>query len=158
MAKDAEKPAEKVNANGVPLFKSDLTALDVKLDKEIVYEFGGPVGVCAMMLGFPALMYYFWVTLEYHQGKMIVPDSFTLDGIKEFVLNELWAKIKEGAYPSLTAVKIYMGYVLFSFILAYIMPGPVVEGLAIPSMKGKKASIQSCPRKTGVEFTCRAKS
>ena len=29
--------------------------------EEIEYEFGGPIGVTAMMLGFPALMYYMWI-------------------------------------------------------------------------------------------------
>lgn len=47
-SKDASKERP-TNANGVPLFKSDVTNLDVKLDKEIVYEFGGPVGVTAMV-------------------------------------------------------------------------------------------------------------
>lgn len=47
-SKDASKERP-TNANGVPLFKSDVTNLDVKLDKEIVYEFGGPLGVTAMV-------------------------------------------------------------------------------------------------------------
>ncbi|KAI8373073.1 ergosterol biosynthesis ERG4/ERG24 [Radiomyces spectabilis] len=127
-----------VNKNGVPLFKQSVTERDRELDNEVVYEFQGPVGVCAMMLGFPSLMYYFWVCLEYHQGKLITPSSFSLEGLSQFFWQELWAKIKVGAYPTALAVKIYMGYVLFSFILAYIMPGPVVEGLALPSLKGKK--------------------
>lgn len=47
MAKDGTKQA--VNSNGVPLFKADFTKLDVKLDNEIVYEFGGPLGVIGMV-------------------------------------------------------------------------------------------------------------
>ena len=47
MAKDGTKPA--VNSNGVPLFRADFTKLDVKLDNEIVYEFGGPLGVIGMV-------------------------------------------------------------------------------------------------------------
>lgn len=47
MAKDDTKPA--VNSNGVPLFRSDFTKLDVKIDNEIVYEFGGPFGVVGMV-------------------------------------------------------------------------------------------------------------
>ncbi|KAG0167736.1 hypothetical protein DFQ28_005769 [Apophysomyces sp. BC1034] len=132
------KKDEKVNSNGVPLFKSELTKLDVKLDNEIVYEFGGPVGVSAMMLGFPALMYYFWVCLEYHQGTLFFPSEFTREGLSDFFWQEYIAKIKLGAAPTLIAAKIYLGYVLYSFVLAAIMPGVEVYGLAVPSLKGKK--------------------
>lgn len=136
--RDTDKPS-KINKNGVPLFKADVTELDKKLDNEIVYEFGGPIGVCAMMAGFPLLMVYFWVCLE-NQGKLIYPEAFTKEALSDFFWNELWAKFVEGAFPTMKAIKIYMGYVVFSFILAYIMPGPVVEGLPIPSLKGKRVS------------------
>lgn len=129
-------PKTKKNKNGVPLFKQKVTKLDVKLDNEVHYEFGGPVGVCAMMIGFPCLMYYFWVCLEYHQGRLIHPSSLTQ--VKPWIVNEIWNKIKVGAYPSAWATQVYMGYVLFSFVLAYCMPGPVVEGLPIPSLNGQK--------------------
>ncbi|CAO3625556.1 unnamed protein product [Mucor hiemalis] len=128
------KPA--VNSNGVPLFKNKMTKLDEKLDNEVVYEFGGPVGVVGMMLGFPCLMYYFWVCLEYHQGKIITPASYTKDGIIQFVLEEIVAKVKLGAAPTLIAAKIYLGFVFYSAVMAYIMPGPVVEGLPLPSLNG----------------------
>ncbi|KAI8384383.1 ergosterol biosynthesis ERG4/ERG24 [Radiomyces spectabilis] len=91
-----------------------------------------------MMTCFPALMYYFWVCLEYHQGKLLVPSQWTIEALTDFFWHDIWAKIQVGAYPTTAAVKIYMGYVTLSFILAYIMPGPIVEGLPIPSLKGKK--------------------
>lgn len=129
---------EKVNDNGVPLFKTELTELDIEVDKEVTYEFGGSLGTLAMMIGFPSLMYYFWVCLEYHQGKLITPESFSLAGIRHFVLDDIVAKVILGASPTWLATKIYMGHVLFSFILAYTMPGPVVNGLPVPSLKGKR--------------------
>jgi delta24(24(1))-sterol reductase len=128
-------------SNGVPLFKTKVTDLDLKIDNEIVYEFGGPVGVVGMMLGFPSLMYYFWVCLEYHQGKMIVPSVWSAEGIKAFFWNDIWAAIARDACPTVYAAKIYLGYILLSAILAYTMPGPVVNGLPIPSLKGKRVSM-----------------
>lgn len=139
MATKAEKK-ETVNSNGVPLFKSDVTKLDEKIDNEIVYEFGGPIGVCAMMIGFPLLMIYFWESLEFHQGRLFYPEAFTVEAFKNFFWNEFYAKFVEAGLPTVKAVKIYMGYVLLSFVLAYIMPGPTVEGLPIPSLKGKRVS------------------
>ncbi|KAI8582192.1 hypothetical protein K450DRAFT_229485 [Umbelopsis ramanniana AG] len=138
MAGQKAEAKKSTNANNVPLFSSKVTDLDVKLDNEIVYEFGGPLGVVGMMLGFPSLMYYFWICLEHHQGKLIVPAVWSVEGIKSFFWNDIWAAIVEGARPTVYAAKIYMGYILFSFILASIMPGPVVNGLPIPSLKGKK--------------------
>lgn len=130
-----------VNSNGVPLFKTKMTKRDEILDNEIVYEFGGPVGALGMMLGFPCLMYYFWICLEYHQGKLITPASYTKEGLVQFLTEEIIAKIMLGAFPTLIAVKIYMGHVLYSAIAAYFMPGPVVEGLPLPSLKGGKVSL-----------------
>lgn len=129
-----------VNSNGVPLFKNKMTKMDEKLDNEVVYEFGGPIGVFCMMLGFPCLMYYFWVSLEYHQGKIYLPTAFTKDAIVQFVLEEVVAKVKEGAAPTWVATKIYMGFVLYSAICAYVMPGPVINGLPLPSLKGGKVN------------------
>ncbi|KAI8989968.1 ergosterol biosynthesis ERG4/ERG24 [Pilobolus umbonatus] len=91
-----------------------------------------------MMLGFPSLMYYLWVCLEYHQGKLIVPSSFTVSGISEFVSNDIISKVITGAFPTWTAIKIYMGYIVYSALCAYFMPGPVVEGLPLPSLGGKR--------------------
>lgn len=129
-----------INSNGVPLFKNKITELDKKLDNEVVYEFGGPLGTLGMMLGFPCLMYYFWVCLEYYQGSLVTPSSFTKEGIIEFVAN-IVSKVKMGAAPTPIAIKIYMGFVLYSFLCAYLLPGPVVEGLPLPSLKGGKVNI-----------------
>lgn len=139
MSKVDEK--EKVNANGVPLFKHAVTKLDTEMDKEVIYEFGGPLGATAMMIFFPCLMYYFWVCVTYHQGKLITPSSFTLEGIQSFILNELVDKVITGAFPHWLAIKIYMGFVLYSAVCAYTLPGPVVEGLGLPSLKGKKVKV-----------------
>ncbi|KAI8378717.1 ergosterol biosynthesis ERG4/ERG24 [Choanephora cucurbitarum] len=127
-----------VNENGVPLFKQVLSKRDKELDNEIVYEFGGPLGALGMMVGFPCLMYYFWICLEYHQGKLITPSSFTKLGISEFLSHQIWDKIMLGAYPTMFAIKTYMGYIAISLTLAYIMPGPVVEGLPLPSLDGAR--------------------
>lgn len=129
------------NKNGVPLFKNKITKLDEQLDKEIVYEFGGPLGALGMMLGFPCLMYYFWVCLEYYQGTLITPTSYTKEGLVEFV-SLIVTKVKTGAAPTPVAIKIYMGFVVYSAICAYFMPGPVVQGLPLPSLKGNTISIR----------------
>jgi delta24(24(1))-sterol reductase len=137
MALDTLGPPSTPKPGKIPLFKKKVTKLDIKLDNQVHYEFGGPLGVCAMMLGFPCLMYYFWICLEYHQGQLIYP-PLSLSQLKPWVMTEVWMKIKMGAFPTMWAIQVYMGYVVFSFVLAYIMPGPVVEGLPVPSLNGQR--------------------
>ena len=42
----------------------------------IRYEFGGPLGVTAMMTLFPVLMYYLWICLWFYDGQLVIPKSF----------------------------------------------------------------------------------
>lgn len=85
-------------------------------------------------------MVYMTGALLLHEGHFYYPNAFTLDAFKEWFWSEIVGKVLPAVAPTLKATKIYMGYVVFSFILAYIMPGPVVEGLPIPSLKGKRVS------------------
>lgn len=92
------------------------------------------------MIGFPMMMCYFAMSLTLHEGHFFFPSEFTVEGIKEWFATEIVEKGIPAVLPTIKATKIYMGYVLFSFILAYIMPGPLVHGLPIPSLKGKRVS------------------
>lgn len=58
----------------------------------ISYEFGGPVGVTSMMLGFPALMYYLWICLVFYDGRIVYPSS--LQDITPFI-QRMWAHIRD---------------------------------------------------------------
>lgn len=55
------------------------------------YEFGGPVGVTAMMIGFPILMYYLWICLWFYDGQIVYPSS--LDDVQPF-LWRMWEHVK----------------------------------------------------------------
>jgi Ergosterol biosynthesis ERG4/ERG24 family len=55
------------------------------------YEFGGPLGVTAMMIGFPILMYYLWICLWFYDGKLIAPKS--IDDIQPFLLR-MWGHVR----------------------------------------------------------------
>lgn len=56
------------------------------------WEFGGPWGVTAMMIGFPMLMYYLWICLWFYDGQLVIPKS--VGGIKPFI-HEMWAHIRD---------------------------------------------------------------
>jgi delta24(24(1))-sterol reductase len=65
---------------------------DRRLDQHESYEFGGPWGVTAVMIGFPLLMYYLWICLWFYDGQLVYPNS-TAD-VSPF-LARMWAHICE---------------------------------------------------------------
>ncbi|ORY27457.1 ergosterol biosynthesis ERG4/ERG24 [Naematelia encephala] len=105
--------------------------MDKKLDEHQSYEFGGPVGVTAMMIGFPLLMYYLWICLWYYQGKMVHPTS--LSDVKPF-LTRMWEHCLDGAYPTKFAWTTYLGLTAIQLFLAAFMPGVTQNGLPVPSL------------------------
>jgi len=109
--------------------------IDQKIDKEVVMEFGGPIGCSMIMIAAPLIMYYYWVCLEFNKGVTKFPSSF--DDIYPF-LSQFWHHIKSDAFPTLYGGKIYLGFCLFQAILAVTMPGPVVKGLPVPSIGNKQ--------------------
>lgn len=63
------------------------------------YEFGGPWGVVAIMMGFPILMYYLWICLWFYDGKLVYPAS--VEDIKPF-LWRMWGHVaKVWFHPSI---------------------------------------------------------
>lgn len=58
----------------------------------ISYEFGGPAGVTAMMIGFPLLMYYLWICLWFYDGKLVYPTS--TEDIVPF-LERMWTHVRD---------------------------------------------------------------
>ena len=118
----------------------------------IVQEFGGPLGVTAIAVIFPLLMLYFWSCLEFNNGQFYFPESFTSA--------ESWAKfgarymghIKAKAIPTVYSIQIYIGYVVFSALLAFIMPGPIVKGMPVPSLNYKQL-LYTCNGYSSFYFT-----
>jgi Ergosterol biosynthesis ERG4/ERG24 family len=74
------------------------------------WEFGGPWGVTAMMIGFPMLMYYLWICLWFHDGQLVVPTS--IGAIKPFI-HEMWAHIRDVGlsigHPNIDSIFFYVG-------------------------------------------------
>eukprot|EP00667_Euglena_gracilis_P006114 EG_transcript_6162 len=96
-------------------------------------EFGGPVGCTCFMVLSPILMYYFWVCLEYYGGALQYPGSLGApEGLVAYA-SRMVGHVAAGAYPTLRAFNIYTGFMLFQVAIAILLPGPIVEGLPIPS-------------------------
>ncbi|KAF8524194.1 ergosterol biosynthesis ERG4/ERG24 [Gautieria morchelliformis] len=128
----SDKTDEKAAANAA---KSNITEkgrlVDQKLDEHTSYEFGGPWGVFAIMTGFPVLMYYFWICLTFHDGRLVYPHS--RDQIQPF-LQAMWDHIRVDASPTPYAFAMYSGLIFFELLLAFVMPGYKQQGLPVPSL------------------------
>lgn len=96
-------------------------------DTKVVYEFGGPAGVTALLFGFPALMAYMYICLALHAGRLMSPldMNFWMEGLHSMM-------------PNARATAIYMGFTVFQFMTASTMPGIKVYGLPVPSLGGEQ--------------------
>lgn len=112
-----------------------------KEEEELGKEFGGPVGAFLIMLCSHMMMLYFWVCLEHNSSHLLYPSS--LYDVLPFV-KRIGILVLEGACPTWTTVKIYVGFVLFQAVLAVVLPGPKVKGLSLPASQGGKQLEYIC--------------
>lgn len=90
------------------------------------YEFGGAPGAIFIILFSHFIIYYLWVSITYFQGALIYPSSFSdiLPFSQQFLLY-----IYDGASPSTYGFGLYLSFIAFELLLAYLMPGIWVKGL-----------------------------
>jgi delta24(24(1))-sterol reductase len=93
-------------------------------------EFGGQLGVAAIMVLSHLMVFYLWASLTYHHGALFGPTS-RADVIP--FLQRLWHDIVAGAAPSWHAAAIYFGFLALQALLACTMPGVWIKGLPVPS-------------------------
>lgn len=89
-------------------------------------EFGGPMGSLFIMIWSHFLMLYLWVSLEFYQGGLFMPEW-----------DQLPSQLAK-AIPTLQTFAVYWGFMILQVIFAYVMPGPVVKGLPVPSEENKQ--------------------
>ncbi|KAF2839102.1 c-24(28) sterol reductase [Patellaria atrata CBS 101060] len=99
------------------------------------FEFGGPWGVSALMIGFPALMYYMWIGATFYDGKPPLPQDG--QSFQDFA-KEMADIVYEHAYPHKKAWAIYWTFFVFEMFCYMYMPGIYVQGRPLPSLGGKK--------------------
>lgn len=105
-------------------------------DEHTEYDFGGPVGVTCMMIGFPLLMWYLWICATYYDGQFTIPVEG--ETFKEFVTVRLYGHWYEGAFPTLKAWAIVWGFFVFEAILYVTLPGVYTQGLPLEHLGNKR--------------------
>ena len=106
-----------------------------KTDNIHEYEFGGPLGVSAMMIGFPLLMYYMWIGATYYGGKL--PWPAPEQSIGDFV-GHMGRLVYNGAFPHPKAFAMYWTFFLVEAVFYVYLPGIYVKGKPLPHEGGKQ--------------------
>ncbi|KAH7116881.1 ergosterol biosynthesis ERG4/ERG24 [Dendryphion nanum] len=98
-------------------------------------EFGGPIGMLAMMAGFPLLMYFMWIGAIFYDGQIPKPtkDESFIDFLKH-----MWFLVTTEAYPTKRAWCIYWSFGLAQMTFYVLLPGVYRKGQALPNLGGKQ--------------------
>ena len=106
-----------------------------RVDDSNEREFGGAVGVSAMMIGFPLLMYYMWIGATFYDGH--IPTREPGQSWSAF-FNHLFDLCYEHAFPHVKAWTIYWTFLIFEGACYLYMPGVYGKGKRLPSLGGKQ--------------------
>jgi delta24(24(1))-sterol reductase len=132
------------HANGAANGKTKDTADDYRLEAEKNFskrdtsgksEFGGALGISAIMVCFPALMYYMWIGAIFYDGAFPTPAE---DQTWVQFFGTMWNLVKTDAYPNARAWKIYWYFGLTQMVFYMFMPGVYRKGKALPHLGGKQ--------------------
>lgn len=127
MARHADTPASSVEKNVKPGY----------LRKEdIEWEFGGPLGALGMMVGFPILMYYMWISAQFYEGKPAWPTGN--QSWSEFITDDLFQYFVEYGVPSVKSWIVFTLFMLVQGIFYVTLPGIWTKGQPLTHLKGKQ--------------------
>ena len=105
-----------------------------KVDDSGHFEFGGPLGCMALMVGFPCLMYYLWISATFYDGHLATPQG---SSYREFI-ETLYRHVYESAFPSVKAWTIYWTFIAIQAAFYLTLPGIHVKGLPLEHEGGKR--------------------
>ena len=108
---------------------------DPRVDYDPDFAFGGSLGVSAMMIGFPLVMWYMWVGATFYDGHLPLPSQGQSGS--EFV-KHLVNLVYTGAFPSLRAWTIYWGFLVFQALCYLYLPGITVQGKRLEHEAGRR--------------------
>lgn len=102
--------------------------------EDIEWEFGGPIGVTSMIIGFPLLMWYMWISSEFYDGFAYPHDGQT---IQEFGSEFLGYFINYGV-PSWTTWIVFTTFVVLQGIFYLTLPGIWTKGQPLAHKNGQQ--------------------
>jgi delta24(24(1))-sterol reductase len=108
---------------------------DLRVEHSEPFEFGGSIGVAALSIGFPLLMWFMWIGATYYDGQIPLP--LAGQTLAEFGTH-LVQLVVEGAFPNAKAWIIYWSFFLVEALFYCFMPGVWGYGKPLPHEGGKQ--------------------
>ncbi|GMM38609.1 delta(24(24(1)))-sterol reductase [Saccharomycopsis crataegensis] len=104
--------------------------------EEIEWEFGGVPGVIGMLVGFPALMYYMWISAEFYHGAPAWPQDG--ESWSEF-FQHFFGLVHQHAFPpSPRAWTIFVTFFVTQMIFYVTLPGIWTKGQPLTHLNNEK--------------------
>ncbi|CCH44479.1 delta24(24(1))-sterol reductase [Wickerhamomyces ciferrii] len=103
--------------------------------EEIEYEFGGVPGVLGMVIGFPLLMWYMWISAEFYNGAPALPTKNQTYG--DFI-QQLYQIFLDHGVPSFRAWRIFLTFIIVQVTFYYTLPGVYTKGQPLTHLKNKQ--------------------
>ena len=118
--------AARSRSRNAPMGKSADAAVEKQVPKYTDgesddFDFGGSLGVTALMISFPLLMWYMWIGATYYDGQLPLPAAGQTWG--EFG-RHLAHLVYEGAYPTAKAWAVFWTFFLVEAVMYVITPNP----------------------------------
>lgn len=102
---------------------------------KIEWEFGGPAGALGMMVGFPLLMVYMWISAQFYGGLPAWPSEDQQWG--EFGW-ELWHIFCENGVPSVNVVLVFTVFFVTQAVFYLVLPGVWTKGQPLTHLGGRQ--------------------
>lgn len=99
------------------------------------YEFGGPIGAFSMMIGFPQLMYYMWISQRFYNSKFAWPANNQSWG--EF-FTQYFGYIRDYGLPTIPAAKIFIIFFLLQLFFYVTLPGVWTKGQPLKHLNNRQ--------------------
>ncbi len=111
--------------------KKDKPATETKPE----YEFGGPAGALGMMIGFPQLMYYMWISQRFYKGKFAAPAPG--QSWHDFFI-QYFGYITDYATPTKFSLRVFATFIAAQLIFYVTIPGVWTKGQPLKHLHNKQ--------------------
>lgn len=135
--------AARSRSRNAPIEKSKNSAVENQTSKYTdgesdEFEFGGSLGVTALMISFPLVMWYMWIGATYYNGQLPLPASGQTWGDFGRHLAQL---VYEGAYPTAKAWVVFWTFFLTEAVMYVVIIHSRLSAISKQMLKG----TATCP-------------